>query len=67
MKALSNFLSWLMRAENEDLGQCDICGCEIYFLTKPDESECSMDLIGEKQKWKSIVKTKHNQKNGYNK
>lgn len=49
-KKLSDFLTWIMRSENEDLGSCGICGCPIYYLSSESESNCSSTP----PKWKSI-------------
>lgn len=52
-KYLSDFYTWLTRAENEDLGECN-CGCSVYFKTRELEESCwSKEEYGE-DKWKSI-------------
>ena len=39
---LSDFLTWITRAEQEDLGICthEKCGCDIFFKSKIDEEIC---------------------------
>lgn len=63
-KLLSNFYTWLTRAENEDLGFCE-CGCDIYFKTKDADSECwAKEEYGD-DKWDSIyIPNSSNTKNG---
>ena len=39
---LSDFLTWITRAEQEDLGHCTICTCPLYFKTLSEESECDL-------------------------
>ena len=49
-KLLSDFYTWLTRAENEDLGDCLKCGCNLYFKSKIDTEVCHADG----DKWKSV-------------
>jgi len=52
-KYLSDFYTWLTRAENEDLGECE-CTCSIWFKTKDINEECwAKEKYGD-DKWKSI-------------
>lgn len=39
---LSDFLTWITRAEQEDLGYCTICTCPLYFKTQEEDSECDL-------------------------
>ncbi len=41
-KYLSDFLTWITRAEQEDLGYCTICTCPLYFKTQEEDSECDL-------------------------
>lgn len=40
LKYLSDLLTWITRAEQEDLGACNLCGCPLYFKTLSEDSEC---------------------------
>lgn len=63
-KYLSDFYTWLTRANNEDLGEC-ICGCNIFYLTKIAESACTAKEEYGDDKWKSIyIPNSSKNKNG---
>lgn len=47
-KALSDFYSFITMSENDDLYECSICTCALYYKTRIPEEQC------EKGKWKSI-------------
>lgn len=49
-KILSDLLTFITFAENEELGQClhKNCGCSIFYKTKIEEEFCH------EEKWKSI-------------
>jgi len=49
-KYLSDFYTWLTKAENEDLGDCLKCGCNLYYKSRIEDEDCVL----EPSKWKSI-------------
>lgn len=40
LKVMSDILSWILRRENEDLGQCTRCGCDIYWKSIEEDEKC---------------------------
>lgn len=50
LRALSNFYTFITFSERKKLGFCGICGCDLYYSTRENESECS----DTPPKWKSI-------------
>ena len=39
-RLLSDFLTWITRAEQEDLGHCTICTCPIFFKSLEKLEKC---------------------------
>lgn len=66
LKYLSDFYTWITRADNEDLGEC-FCSCPIYFLTADPKSECSAKEEYGEDRWKSIYIPNKAQKEKWNK
>lgn len=48
MKFLSDALTWVTRADNEEIGECvhPECGCSVFMKTKIKDEECP------ENKWK---------------
>ena len=64
-KWLADFYTWLTRSENEELGQCSICGCTTYHMTRQEEIECSSKEEYGIDYWKSIyIPNSSDTKNG---
>jgi len=50
----SKIYSAITFSENEDLGECSICTCPLFYKTREKEENC------DKNKWKSIhIENKH--------
>ena len=47
---ISDFYTWLTRKPKTDLGNCGICGCDLYYQTQSENDSCS----DTPPKWKSI-------------
>lgn len=47
-KLVSDFYTFLTRSKNENLGECTICGCDLFYKSREEEEKC------DKNKWKSI-------------